>query len=597
MCSGALRLLYQQPSDRHLSDERALTLKRIVEAASHSGPDDSTIAFDENGVAKSSAEPIEVTSPMRQELSGPADHRAETAGKKLTPGDVLEDRFVLEEALGSGGIGVVYSARDRLSMSANAGAGRIAVKVLRQQFQTDPELSTALQREVFHAQKLSHPNIVRVHDFHQDGETCFLTMELLEGELLRTMLSRLQPATAPGELAIRIIAGMCRGLAHAHARGLVHADFKPGNVILTTGGEPKILDFGLAQVARPDGQADDALPRPASKGLRAITPAYASCNRLEGGAPSFSDDVYSLSCVVYELLAGRHPYDKKSALVARELNLQPKRIKGLTDLQWRTLAAGLKLSRQDRTTEVYDLQEAFSGRMPVEPLSEPSRKRGGRAAVSASAFAGLLLGAGLVSGMAMLGIQPVPSKYVDLARESKVIPIVRSTLDSGTAESSAPVKITSMEPSPDIDNGPATPVMEEAVQELDDSLSAPIDAPVTMIAATPGFQLDSAEYFVRENSTALAVQINRQGDISTEASVEWTTVADSAEPQLDYAGFDRRLLLFEAGEKTKTVFIPIISDATAESDENFQVALGRPGGDMILAQPFTATVTIIDDDV
>jgi hypothetical protein len=84
--------------------------------------------------------------------------------------------------------------------------------------------------------------------------------------------------------------------------------------------------------------------------------------------------------------------------------------------------------------------------------------------------------------------------------------------------------------------------------------------------------------------------------LSRRASVEWETVADSAEPQLDYVDFNRRLVQFAAGEATRTIFIPIVSDTTAESDESFQVALSRPGGDMILAEPFTATVTIIDDD-
>jgi hypothetical protein len=141
-----------------------------------------------------------------------------------------------------------------------------------------------------------------------------------------------------------------------------------------------------------------------------------------------------------------------------------------------------------------------------------------------------------------------------------------------------------------------------ALQAADDQLSAPIDNVDSMddsslpIVSTPGFQLESTEYFVPENSAALAVQISRQGDLSRRASVEWETVADSAEPQLDYVDFNRRLVQFAAGEATRTIFIPIVSDTTAESDESFQVALSRPGGDMILAEPFTATVTIIDDD-
>jgi serine/threonine protein kinase len=490
----------------------------------------------------------------------------------------------------------------------------------------------ALRLAAAQARDLSHPNIVRVHDFHQDGETGFLTMELVDGELLRTVLARSQPATMPTDRATKIILGMCRGLAQAHANGLVHGDFKPGNVFLTGDNEPKIFDFGLAQATARGGQISDTSSRPASKDLRAITPAYSSCNRLEGGTPGFSDDVYSLSCVIYELLAARHPYDRKSALVVRELGLQPERIEGLTDLQWRTLAMGLQPSREDRTTEVYDLQAAFTPEVPApaQAMKAPIRKKRHRTRVIVPAITGFLLGAGLVATMALLGIQPIPSKYVDLARESALVQTLESALGTRSVETAVAGAIVSSEPPTEAKSssteaiarpGEPLPAAEAgetdtgvlvsevaetalaatAVQDGENQLAEPLDEPGPAIDSSlpiivPGFRLDSAEYYIQENATALAVQISRKGDLANQATVEWTTFSGSAESQLDYAGSFRRLVQFAAGEETKTIFIPIVSDATAESDESFQVALSRPGGNMILVHPFTATVTIIDDD-
>ena len=598
MCGGAVRLLYEQPSDRHLGDELTLSLKRIVEAAFDDGPDDSTAAFDDDDVMPLADAISEETTELSS-VSGTESGRIQTTSPKaslretLKPGQVLKNRFVLEERLGHGGIGIVYKAHDRLRQSVDAGSAKIAIKVLREEFRTNKKQLSALQREAFQAQGLSHPNIVRVHDFHEDGKSCFITMELLEGELLKSVFSRLQPAVVPRDRAMRIIAGMCRGLAHAHGRALVHADIKPGNVILTAGDEPKILDFGLSQAAVPDGRTGDASTKAASEALRAITPAYASCNRLEGGAPSFSDDVYSLSCVIYELLAGHHPYDRKSALVAQELNLKPDRVDGLTELQWRTLATGLRPLRDARTTEVYDLLDAFTSPPPARALSVPIEQKKGREKAAVSPLTRIVVAAVVIAATVMLGLELVPSKYLESSPDVEGGPgtaIPDSATPPPTAvNGEAVLQATGDQLSPTIDD----------VDSMDDP-SLPIlsdeEVPATLGASTPGFQLASTEYFIPENGAALAVQISRQGDLSSQASVEWATVADSAEPQLDYVGFDRRLVQFAAGEATQTIFIPIVSDTAAESDESFQVALSRPAGDMILAEPFTATVTIIDDD-
>lgn len=629
MCSSAVRLLYEQPADRQLSNELALSLKRIVEASFDGGPDDSTAAFDDDDSGMPLADAISEETTELAEVSRTEPERIQTTSAKvsqrdtLEPGQVLNNRFVLEARLGHGGIGIVYKAHDRLRQSVAAGPAKIALKVLREEFRTNQKQLGALKREAFQAQELSHPNIVRIHDFHEDGETCFITMELLEGELLQSLFSRLQPSVVPRDRALRIIVGMCRGLAHAHTRGLVHADFKPGNVILTAGDEPKILDFGLSQTAVPGDRSGNVSTKPASEALRAITPAYASCNRLEGGAPGFSDDVYSLSCVIYELLAGHHPYERKTALVARELNLKPDRIDGLTELQWRTLAIGLRPFRDARTTEVYDLLDAFTAPPPPHALRPPAEKKKDHEKAAVFPLARTLLATVLVAATVMLGLELVPSRHVDPPREPEQTETPLSNFADGGNEAAA--QGTASESSLVVDGNPGTAITdgatpplpvansEAARQTTDDEVSETIDdgdsavdlllpisideeVPATLSASTPGFQLESTEYFIPENGAALAVQISRQGDLSSHASVEWATVADSAEPQLDYVGFDRRLVWFAAGEATQTIFIPIVSDDAAENDESFQVALSRPAGDMILAEPFTATVTIIDDD-
>lgn len=640
MRNSAVRLLYQQPSNRYLSEGRALTLKRIVETAIHDDADDWTVILDEEDEsvipddAAPEQRPTSVERVVKSHTLSPfaktrAKQPTNTARKTPVPGDILNDRFVLEEQLGRGGVGIVFKARDQLRERTNAGPAEVALKVLSEEYRDSPEMIRSMQRETLRAQSLSHPNIIRVHDLHQDDENWFLTMELLDGELLKTLLSRSQPSAVPTELALRIISGLCLGLAHAHAKGLVHADIKPGNVFLTAGGDPKIFDFGLAQATVPDSSANNAGSRPASKAMQAVTPAYSSCNRLEGGAPGFSDDVYSLSCVIYELLAGRHPYDRKSAVVVRELNLQPARIPGLTDLQWRTLATGLRPAREDRSTEVFDLQEAFTRHTLTTGPSAPTVKtvveKRRRAGSAVSGITGLLVGAGIMAGIAVLGIQVVPSKFVDQARESTVVQTMQSTLGVEQSESSlraAPIlqelpdptteeSIVIADSSPPsinesetlqtdaVESEPEIALIDEATSDTQASAVAAtetIEPSFVPALPTPGFRLGAAEYVVQENSIALAVQIDRQGDLSNPANVEWTTYAGSAESQLDYAGFFRSQVEFAPGEASKTIFIPIVSDNDAESNESFRISLSRPAGDMVLAQPYSATVVIVDDD-
>ena len=275
-------------------------------------------------------------------------------------GDTLNGRFVLEECIGFGGMGTVYRALDLRKLEASDRNPYIAIKVLNVQFRGHPKSLIALQREAKKAQRLAHPNIVTVYDFDRDGSTVYLTMEYLSGQPLSRTLRMPDFRGMPYAEAMRIVNGMGKALAYAHERGFVHCDFKPANVILTDGGEVKVIDFGIARVfQKPEEEVEATVFDPGSLG--GMTPAYASPEILEHREPDPRDDIYALGCITYELLTGRHPFDRLPATQARGAGLKPQRPKSLGHRQWRALRAALSFERASRTPTVARFLEEMSG--------------------------------------------------------------------------------------------------------------------------------------------------------------------------------------------------------------------------------------------
>ncbi|HKY92745.1 MAG TPA: protein kinase, partial [Nevskiaceae bacterium] len=268
--------------------------------------------------------------------------------QEVGPGTRLKDRFVLEQEIGRGGMGVVYLATDERKVEARDRNPRVAVKVLNDEFRRHPDSLIALQRESRKAQQLAHDNIVRVYDFDKDGAVVFMTMEYVDGSDLKALIKSLDGRGLPVAEAMPLIEGMCLALGRAHREGIVHSDFKPGNVMLTSTRIPKVFDFGIARAGKSQAQTSGEQTVFDAGTLGALTPAYASLEMLHGTDPEPADDIYALACVVYEILAGRHPYDKTNAEQAQKRGMVPLRIPGLTNKQWRTLAKGLAFERKDR---------------------------------------------------------------------------------------------------------------------------------------------------------------------------------------------------------------------------------------------------------
>lgn len=288
-------------------------------------------------------------------------HNHAGAGTSDEAPKVLKQRFVLEELIGSGGMGSVFRAKDLRKVEARGTQPYVAVKILNNDFRHHPEAFIALEREASKSQGLRHSNIVSIFDFDKDEDVPFITMELLEGEELADLL-KAYPSGLPEELAWKIIEGMVLGLKHAHEEEVVHADFKPGNIFITQKKVAKILDFGIARAMRMNSGSEDTDFDPAR--LAALTPAYASREMLNGDNPEPRDDIFSLGIVIYMVLTGHHPYGRVPANEAAREGLKPERIKSLSRRRWRILEKALQLNRQDRPA---DVQEVFAGLFAPSP--------------------------------------------------------------------------------------------------------------------------------------------------------------------------------------------------------------------------------------
>ena len=286
----------------------------------------------------------------------PANLTRRGAGREIGPGDVLRGRYLLEAALGRGGTGTVFEAIDRYRLASADGGQRVALKVLHGQA---PNQLAELRREFQHLQSLTHPNIVRAHEYDRDGDVAFFTMEYLSGLSLSRVLSARAPSPLERPHARAIIRDIAAALAHAHARGVVHGDLNPANIFITDDGELRVLDFGAAH----DPLAGPPLLEHTWEEYTSVAaPRFASCQLLEGGLADARDDLYAFACISYLLLAGKHPFGDRTAVEARDQRLKPARPSGLSRREWLTLRSGLAFDRERRPAGVASWSKGFEQR-------------------------------------------------------------------------------------------------------------------------------------------------------------------------------------------------------------------------------------------
>ncbi len=230
--------------------------------------------------------------------------------------------YQITASLGAGGMGEVYQARDcRLDRD-------VAVKVLPGHLANDPQALARFEREGKALAALSHPNILAVYDVGTDQGISFVVTELLLGETLRSRLARAPIGHAK---ALEIGAAVADGLAAAHAKGIIHRDLKPENIFLTSDGQVKILDFGLARPHLDAANQDQAEAATRTEpGTIMGTAGYMSPEQVRGQQSGASGDLFSLGCVLYEMATGERAFARPTAAetMVAILNADPPRIAG-----------------------------------------------------------------------------------------------------------------------------------------------------------------------------------------------------------------------------------------------------------------------------
>ncbi len=296
--------------------------------------------------------------------------------------------------LGAGGMGEVYRARDtRLGRE-------VALKVLPEALSADRERISRFEGEARAASALNHPNIVTIHEIGRDGETTFVAMELVDGKTLRE-LSVSGPL--PVKKVLNVAAQVSEGLAKAHDAGIVHRDLKPENVMVSRDGFVKILDFGLAKLMETGASGDSAMPTAAQPHTRPGTVmgtvGYMSPEQASGEPVDYRSDQFSLGSLLYEMLTGRQPFQRKTAAetmsaIIREEPEPASRLRPDLPLPVRwVLERCLAKDREERYASTRDLARDLSGlrdhlseatsggeTLLVSPARRRTRVRLGRAA-------------------------------------------------------------------------------------------------------------------------------------------------------------------------------------------------------------------------
>ena len=224
-------------------------------------------------------------------------------------GELIAERYELEELVGTGGMSSVYRAHDRLLERD------VALKVLHQEFTADTDYVERFRREARSVAQLSHPNIVTVIDRGEQDGRQYIVFEYVKGENLKALVQRVGPL--PEEEAVRLALQIARALGFAHDNGLVHRDVKPQNVLLNGDGQAKVTDFGIARSLDVGGLTQT--------GTVMGTSDYIAPEQARGSQVDAQSDIYSLGTVLYELLTGEVPFpgDNFVAVAMRHINEPP----------------------------------------------------------------------------------------------------------------------------------------------------------------------------------------------------------------------------------------------------------------------------------
>jgi serine/threonine protein kinase len=575
--------------------------------------------------------------PTTKPVAGVEPLRRSTR-REIAVGEVLRGRYVIKSVLGRGGTGMVFEAADLYRVDMPDGGQRVALKVLYGQIAGRAELLSELQREFQLLQSLSHPNIVRAHDMDRDGDIAFFTMEYLRGLSLTGVLGARNQVRFERSHALAIIRDVGSAVAHAHSRTVVHGDLNPGNIFITNEGEIRVLDFGAARVS-PEGPTVSA-----ASGDRTpvATPRFASPQVLDGQQPDARDDVYSLACLSYVLLSGKHPFGEQTALGAQEQRLRPSRPGGLSRKEWRALRTGLAFDRERRPSDVtqwlgaFDWSNAAAHLPPLLTLVRVpprSRSRWAVPILATAAVVAALAAALWASAYFHLGSH-APAGATDESETQSGAPPPQSDGSSTAAQPSTETQPTiaakpgtagqptsaargnAAQATPPTHGAPAQPAVRAAVPTTPPAAGATASSnpPPSSTAANARAQLAASSRSagavdasalprsrielaadtidVPLTDPAARIIVRRRGSLQGDATFTWWTESGTAKPGQDFMAVSPHQEVIEDGKNSVSLFIPVVGDATRQQPKSFYVVINDPGPGVTLGARTLTMVTI-----
>ena len=525
------------------------------------------------------------------------------AETRVQVGSVLRDRYLLQKQVSGGSMGVVYKALDRRLAEAGSEQTSVAIKILSPQLAEDGNALRALQQEAAKTRCLVHPHIVRFVDLDRDDELYFLILEWLEGRTLADILDSPDSRSIDIDAAFRIVRQMGEALDYAHRCGIVHADVKPANIMMLPNGDAKLFDFGVARVRQKHGEADF------DPGvLGAMTPAYSSMQVLGGEEPVASDDVFSLGCLLYRLVAGYRVFGPRNAAEASEEGMKAQRPQGIDDTQWKALKKSLSYARVTRFNSVQEFLDALEDprdetviveapeRFPVEPeRSSPGK------------WIGILV---LLLGLAGIGAQQLG--YLDPWLEQFGVaegivdgpePVIEDIAElpdplfdeaGEAAEAQVEDEVTDPTEAPESEQAIET---EAAAPALVDFSALP--PPTALVNFSPkGPAGEPTRVRLREDGDPVIVDFVRSGDTSLPLTLRLEEVGFSGNRSPwgsgQYALSNSGVVNFPAGQPRARTTLTAASDPRREADQQSTLRL-RPA-DVSDTELAVVSVTLEDDD-
>jgi serine/threonine protein kinase len=535
---------------------------------------------------------------------------------RVQVGSVLRDRFLLQEEVSGGSMGTVYKALDRRLAEAGSEQHSVAIKVLSPALAEDGHALRALQQEAAKTRCLLHPNIVRFIDLDRDDDLYFLILEWLEGRTLAEILDSADARSIDVEAAFRIVRQIGDALDYAHRCGIVHADIKPGNIMVMPNGDAKLFDFGVARV-RQQQVGNDFDPGV----LGALTPAYSSMQVLGGEEPVASDDVFSLACLLYRLVAGYRVFGPRNAAEASQTGMTPQKPQGINDEQWRVLKKALSYPRVTRFESVKAftdaLDECAEDTATTVSFEAPERfgaDDGGGSPGKWLAIMVVLLGLGGIGAQQMGYLDPWleqlqgSSEIVDVAGpnpdEELIIEEVAAEPELEIAPTiiDEPAAEAAIEPADEDVAEVTTEVVEEPVPvepELNLVDFSKLPPPTAIVRfSLDGRVAETTQVELIEDGDPVLVDFIREGDVSATLTLRLEEVGFSGNRSPwgsgQYAFSNGGLVVFPRGQERARVTLTTASDPRREPDQ--QSTLRLRFTDAAESELAVVNVVLRDDD-